>query len=85
MRKAIFIVAALVTLPAGTASANTSHEGWPRIDGMLLMNKTDAPRHSTPGRATTPSREPTRATRATRSTSAARAIGAWCGRRPALS
>src|SRR4051812_16657008 len=44
MRKAIFIVAALVTLPAGTASANTSHEGWPRIDGMLLMNKTDAPR-----------------------------------------
>src|SRR3954451_8616304 len=44
MRKAISIVAALVALPAGTATANTSHEGWPKIDGMLLMNKTDAPR-----------------------------------------
>ena len=44
MRKAICIVASLVALPAGAASANTSHEGWPRIDGMLLMNKTDAPR-----------------------------------------
>ena len=31
-------------MPAGTAAANTSHEGWPRIDGMLLMNKTDAAR-----------------------------------------
>jgi Ca2+-binding RTX toxin-like protein len=30
--------------PATVASANTSHEGWPRIDGMLLMNKTDLPR-----------------------------------------
>jgi Ca2+-binding RTX toxin-like protein len=44
MRTAICIVAAFVVLPAGTATANTSHEGWPRIDGMLLMNKTDAPR-----------------------------------------
>ena len=44
MRKAISIVAALAALPAATATANTSHEGWPRINGMLLMNKTDAPR-----------------------------------------
>jgi Ca2+-binding RTX toxin-like protein len=44
MRKAISIVVALAAIPAGTATANTSHEGWPRINGMLLMNKTDAPR-----------------------------------------
>jgi hypothetical protein len=44
MRKAISIVAALAAMPAATATANTSHEGWPRIDGMLLMNKTDAAR-----------------------------------------
>jgi RTX calcium-binding nonapeptide repeat (4 copies) len=25
----------------GPAAAQTSHEGWPRITGMLLMNKTD--------------------------------------------
>jgi hypothetical protein len=30
--------------PAALASANTSHKGWPKITGMLLMNKTDAPR-----------------------------------------
>ena len=34
----------MAAIPAGTATANTSHEGWPRINGMLLMNKTDAPR-----------------------------------------
>jgi len=33
---------ALVAVPA--ASANTSHEGWPQITGMLLMNKTDSSR-----------------------------------------
>ena len=44
MRTAISIVVALAAFPAGTAAANTSHEGWPRIDGMLLMNKTDAAR-----------------------------------------
>src|SRR4051812_8938087 len=44
MRKAICIMAALAGLPAGTAAANTSHEGWPPINGMLLMNKTDAAR-----------------------------------------
>ena len=30
--------------PAVTADANTSHAGWPRIDGMLLMNKLDQSR-----------------------------------------
>ena len=44
MRKALLITLALVAIPTATAAANTSHEGWPRIDGMLLMNKTDAPR-----------------------------------------
>ena len=29
---------------AGPAGANTSHEGWPRINGMLLMNKLDQSR-----------------------------------------
>jgi Ca2+-binding RTX toxin-like protein len=31
-------------VPAGTAAASTSHDGWPKINGMLLMNKTDAAR-----------------------------------------
>ena len=38
----VLIAAALV--PATTAVANTSHEGWPHIDGMLLMNKDDSDR-----------------------------------------
>ena len=44
MRKALLIALAISGFPTATAAANTSHEGWPRIDGMLLMNKTDAPR-----------------------------------------
>jgi Ca2+-binding RTX toxin-like protein len=28
----------------GVALANTSHDGWPPIDGVLLMNKTDSAR-----------------------------------------
>jgi Ca2+-binding RTX toxin-like protein len=36
---------ALVLLTgSGLASANTSHEGWPRITGVLLMNKQDQSR-----------------------------------------
>ena len=41
------LVAALAALPlvalafAAIARANTSHAGWPQIDGMLLMNKLD--------------------------------------------
>lgn len=34
---------ALVALTSSVAGANTSHEGWPKID-MLLMNKTDQAR-----------------------------------------
>ncbi|HMJ35168.1 MAG TPA: calcium-binding protein [Baekduia sp.] len=34
----------LVAVAAGVAVANTSHEGWPTIDGVLLMNKTDSTR-----------------------------------------
>jgi len=45
MRKLLpLTTAAMCLLPAGVATANTSHEGWPRITGMLLMNKTDASR-----------------------------------------
>ncbi len=29
---------------AAPAGANTSHDGWPQINGMLLMNKTDSNR-----------------------------------------
>src|SRR3954452_15780827 len=29
---------------ATTASANTSHDGWPQINGVLFMNKTDSDR-----------------------------------------
>jgi Ca2+-binding RTX toxin-like protein len=38
----IAIAAALAAAPG--AGASTSHEGWPRIDGVLLMNKTDSSR-----------------------------------------
>jgi Ca2+-binding RTX toxin-like protein len=36
----------------GLASANTSHAGWPRIDGKLLINRNDeaTPLRGTPGR-----------------------------------
>jgi Ca2+-binding RTX toxin-like protein len=44
MRSALLVVLALVAVRAGTAAASTSHDGWPKINGMLLMNKTDAAR-----------------------------------------
>jgi len=44
MRKLILAVLAASLLPAGAAPANTSHDGWPKINGMLLMNKTDTAR-----------------------------------------
>jgi hypothetical protein len=34
----------LVSVSVAVAVGNTSHEGWPPIDGVLLMNKTDSPR-----------------------------------------
>ncbi len=45
MRRLLMItLAACLLLPMGVATANTSHDGWPRITGVLLMNKTDASR-----------------------------------------
>ena len=45
MRRLLLLTtAAVCLLPVSVATANTSHEGWPRITGMLLMNKTDASR-----------------------------------------
>jgi Ca2+-binding RTX toxin-like protein len=42
----LFIIALLCAclVPASSALANTSHEGWPAIDGVLLMNKDDSAR-----------------------------------------
>jgi Ca2+-binding RTX toxin-like protein len=36
--------AALALLAPGAALANTSHEGWPKITGVLIMNKQDQSR-----------------------------------------
>jgi hypothetical protein len=33
-----------LALPAAVATANTSHEGWPKITGVLVMNKHDRSR-----------------------------------------
>jgi hypothetical protein len=45
MRRAAPLLTLAVTVAlAAPAGAGTSHEGWPRIDGVLLMNKTDAAR-----------------------------------------
>jgi Ca2+-binding RTX toxin-like protein len=43
---------AMLLAIAVSANANTSHDGWPRINGMLLMNKTDSsrPLDARPGR-----------------------------------
>src|SRR3954453_23561200 len=45
-------VATTMALAAAAATANTSHDGWPKIDGVLLMNKTDRarPLDARPGR-----------------------------------
>jgi hypothetical protein len=44
MRKTLPIVLACTAVTASVASADTSHDGWPKINGMLLMNKTDLAR-----------------------------------------
>jgi Ca2+-binding RTX toxin-like protein len=44
MRKLLLITLTFSLVPAAGAAANTSHDGWPRINGMLLMNKTDSSR-----------------------------------------
>lgn len=40
----IIALAVLLASLAPTAGANTSHEGWPQITGVLLMNKLDQTR-----------------------------------------
>jgi Ca2+-binding RTX toxin-like protein len=44
MRRALLIIVALSGITATSATASTSHDGWPKINGMLLMNKTDLAR-----------------------------------------
>jgi len=52
MRKLLLTFLACSVLPATAATANTSHEAWLGINGMLLMNKTDRarPLDARPGR-----------------------------------
>jgi Ca2+-binding RTX toxin-like protein len=44
MRAIILTLLFSCLLPVSTSLANTSHEGWPAIDGVLLMNKDDSAR-----------------------------------------
>ena len=44
MGRLVLAVLACALLCAAPAAANTSHAGWPSIDGMLLMNKDDSTR-----------------------------------------
>jgi Ca2+-binding RTX toxin-like protein len=44
LKTSVPIAIAAALAPAPGAGASTSHEGWPRIDGVLLMNKTDSSR-----------------------------------------
>jgi hypothetical protein len=44
MRRLVASALAIGLLAAPGAAANTSHAGWPPINGMLLMNKTDSSR-----------------------------------------
>jgi Ca2+-binding RTX toxin-like protein len=41
MRRTGALAALIACFTAGTAVANTSHEGWPKINGDLLMHKSD--------------------------------------------
>jgi hypothetical protein len=44
MRPLLIAVLLAVAFPASIAVANTSHDGWPDINGVLLMNKNDSSR-----------------------------------------
>jgi hypothetical protein len=44
MRTCVLALLAALLIPAAVAGANTSHAGWPKITGVLLMNKTDRAR-----------------------------------------
>ena len=60
------IVACAVTAAAGgVAQANTSHDGWPKIDGVLKMNKDDGNDTMTGTRRATSSSAATTPTRST--------------------
>ena len=63
LSRAVAYAAVLLILvaAAGLAIAKTSHEGWPRIDGMLLMNKDDSsrPLDARPGRDPFAGEDPT--------------------------
>jgi hypothetical protein len=56
MRRVIVLSAAATAAALGlfvaAAPGNTSHDGWPKVDGALLMNKTDSrrPLDGRPGR-----------------------------------
>jgi Ca2+-binding RTX toxin-like protein len=41
LRRTPLAVLAACLVPAGAADAQTSHEGWPQIDGVLKINKDD--------------------------------------------
>jgi Ca2+-binding RTX toxin-like protein len=43
-RRLLLPVLVVLLFPATAAVANTSHDGWPPIDGVLLMNKDDSTR-----------------------------------------
>jgi hypothetical protein len=51
-RSLLAVTCAAFAFAAVPAHANTSHDGWPQINGMLLMNKTDSsrPLDARPGR-----------------------------------
>jgi len=38
------LLAAALAAPAALAGANTSHAGWPKIDGLTVINRSDADR-----------------------------------------
>jgi RTX calcium-binding nonapeptide repeat (4 copies) len=44
MRKTVPLALISSAVAVSAAAAQTSHDGWPKINGMLLMNKTDSAR-----------------------------------------
>ena len=44
MRALLPLLVLACLLPVSVATANTSHDGWPSINGILLMNKSDGSR-----------------------------------------
>jgi Ca2+-binding RTX toxin-like protein len=44
LRRAVVAVGLCAGVLVAPAAANTSHDGWPQINGVLFMNKTDSDR-----------------------------------------